>query len=163
MTETATQAKALDLWNRAHETMWHLESWPRVLSDLWTDEKPTLYVNKEDGGYWLSKSWTAMQDRFGTLAEAKAAGEAFNAKAEAGMGARLVADAGLDPSAWSFEYREGARFRNREDASAVIEIDVDSPRPKPSFMAMQDEDGVGEYATAADAADALINRPAPGL
>jgi hypothetical protein len=40
------QAREADLWNEAGDGLWHLDSWPEALSDLWSEEKPTLYVSR---------------------------------------------------------------------------------------------------------------------
>lgn len=156
------RAPEADLWNQAGDGLWHLDSWPGSLSDLWSEEKPTLYVSKDADGYWLSRPGIAGQSRHATLEEAKKAGDAAAADAERRMEGHLLADAGLDPAAWAFEFVDGARFTLRDDPSARIEIDIDGSRPKPLYTALAGGDEVGGYADPAEAAAVLVDRPAPG-
>lgn len=161
--ETAPRTMSYDPWDQASSTMWFVHIDPDTLEGLWSEEQETLYINQDEHGYWLSEPGVMGQSCFDTLDEAKAAGNEILLKAEDDLPAKMLADGGLDPSVWSFEYREGARFRHLQDESLVIEVDIESSGRSHRFGAMSGSDEVGDYATAAEAADALVNSPAPGI
>lgn len=161
--QTPERTMSYDPWDQASPTMWFVHIDPDTLEGLWSEEQETLYINRDEHGYWLGEPGVMGQSCFDTLEEAKAAGVAVLLQAEDDLAGKMIKDAGLDPDVWSFEYLEGARFKHLQDESLVIEIDIESSSRDRRFAAYAGDDEVGEYAGAAEAADALVNRPAPGL
>ena len=165
MTQQSAPAEAVayDPWDQASKTMWHAPIEPDTLPGLWAQPHDSLFINKAKDGYWISEPGVMGEGRYDTLAEAKAAGNAILAKATTDLESNMLRDAGLDAAVWSFEYREGARFTHRDDPSLVIEIEIEREYANERFAALAGGAEVGTYAEVKDAADALVNRPAPGL
>jgi len=164
MTETTEKQEiAYDPWDSTGMGMWFVHLDPTTLEGLWSEEQDTLYVNRDDGGYWLGKPGVMGQSQYPTLEAAKAAGAEVVKAREEGLAAAMLKDAGLDPAVWAFEYENGARFKHRENPEHVIEIDIEGTNVRNRFGAFDGEAEIGEYANAGDAADALVNRPAPGI
>ena len=160
---TTESTIAYDPWDQASESMWYAHIDPSTLEGLWRQPQDSLFINHDELGYWHGEPGVMGQNQFKTLEEAKAAGNARLEEAEKALAGNLLLDAGLDPDVWNFEYLDGARFKNRMDESLVIEIEIERENVRDRFAAYSGDDEVGEYATAGEAASALVDRPAPGI
>jgi hypothetical protein len=158
-----TDAPAYDPWDSTGQGMWYLKVEPTTVAGLWSEEQDTLYIYQESDGYWMTVPGRMGQSQFATLDEAKKAGTEFWLAREAAQPANMLRDAGLDAGTWSFEYQEGARFRHLSEEGLVIEIKTESDAPGNPFEAFSGDDSVGTYEEASQAAEALVNRPAPGI
>jgi hypothetical protein len=103
----------MDLWDDAGPFLYrHMPE--SGLAAFFTEERDMLQINQESDGYWLSDSANQGADRYDTLAEAKASGDEQIATAQAGLDARLLAEAGLPAESWTVSYQDGLRFEQKD-------------------------------------------------
>jgi hypothetical protein len=158
---TAETRQEADLWDDAG-TFWYRHLPPSTVASLFSGECDLLTVREEDG-FWLSRTGEMGSSPFATLEEAKRAGDAVIDGAWCCMGGRISRDAGLSPSVWSFSYGEAPSFTFLDDASLTVVANPDTGDASGQWAAWNGDAVVGDYAEPAQAAEALIRRPAPGL
>ena len=98
-----------------------------------------LQINRESDGYWLTNSAAQGASRYDSVQEAKVAGDVQIAEAEAGLDARLLAEAGLSADDWTVSYEDGPRFEQNDGPLWII-ANADGMRARQSWDLMSGDD-----------------------
>jgi len=128
----------VDLWDDAGPFLYrHMPE--GGLAAFFSEERDMLQINRESDGYWLSNSAAQGASRYDSVQEAKVAGDVQIAEAEAGLDARLLAEAGLSADDWTVSYEDGPRFEQNDGPLWII-ANADGMRARQSWDLMSGDD-----------------------
>lgn len=132
----ATDAIEIDLWDDAGPFLYrHLPE--TCLSDFFTEERDMIQITRDLGKWWIGQTGVMGQSPYDDLDDAKRAADAEISEMETGQAARLLAEAGLDPSEWSIDLSDGITFEHQTDPISIIGDTGDIPPGRQSWSVIR--------------------------